>query len=436
MNPLQLLSRTSAASSYSTPAPAHPGDAPNAGSGFADMLSRVRAPAGPAIDAAPPVPAAPEASKADTAAHETSSPAPSRDAPADDAAANDASRLDPRGARAPRTPAHAAAERRRGTAKSGAADIDTAVESPVAPASAAAPRAGDAASDTTARASADPADAKRPPDTVDGPAAVGANPPALTLAQSAATGVDPTTSARPGTPKRAPQGAEAIGANLATAATAATAATGTQTARAAAPRTDDAPQDLGRDAIASARAAAASTSIEPLPVATALPTPGATGTAMAARADAAIPQTHVTAPIDTPGFAPALATQVRWFVEDGVHQASLTLNPAEMGPVAVRIQLDGSQARIDFAADVAATRGAIESSLPTLAAALADSGLTLAGGGVFDGSARQQGEDARRGDASRASGHGAPERADAGSEALRPLAPAASRPRGLVDLVA
>ena len=59
-----------------------------------------------------------------------------------------------------------------------------------------------------------------------------------------------------------------------------------------------------------------------------------------------------------------------------------------MGPVTVKIVLDGNQARVDFSADMATTRSAIEASLPALAAALHDSGLTLTGGGVFDGQPR------------------------------------------------
>ena len=100
---------------------------------------------------------------------------------------------------------------------------------------------------------------------------------------------------------------------------------------------------------------------------------------------------NVPAPIDSPAFAPSLATQVRWWASDGVQQAQLQLNPAEMGPVTVRIVvLDGREARIDFSADLAATRSAIEAALPVLAAALDDGGLKLTGGGVHDGSAQQR----------------------------------------------
>ena len=118
--------------------------------------------------------------------------------------------------------------------------------------------------------------------------------------------------------------------------------------------------------------------------------PSTTATTAAKTAEPTLPTATVQAPIGTPTFAPSLATQVRWWATDGVQQAQLMLNPAEMGPVAVRIVLDGREARIDFSADLATTRSAIEGALPALAAALDDSGLKLSGGGVHDGSAQRQ----------------------------------------------
>jgi flagellar hook-length control protein FliK len=141
----------------------------------------------------------------------------------------------------------------------------------------------------------------------------------------------------------------------------------------------------------------------------------------------------VHAPIDTPGFAPALATQVRWWAQGGVQQAQLTLNPAEMGPVAVRIVLDGREARIDFSADMAATRGAIEAALPVLAGTLDDSGLKLTGGGVHDGAAGRQPD---------WHAHGVTQRTAQGAalhDSGAPGSGSATRTtaaRGLVDLVA
>jgi flagellar hook-length control protein FliK len=100
--------------------------------------------------------------------------------------------------------------------------------------------------------------------------------------------------------------------------------------------------------------------------------------------DAAAPATPLTlaTPIDSPDFAAALGVQVSVLARDGVQHAELHLHPVETGPVSIRIEVDGTNARIDFGADLAATRHAIEQGLPELASALRDAGLTLAGGGV------------------------------------------------------
>src|SRR6185369_876478 len=92
-------------------------------------------------------------------------------------------------------------------------------------------------------------------------------------------------------------------------------------------------------------------------------------------------------------FSQALAAQLTTFARDGVHEAKLELNPADMGPIAVQIVVDGTQAQIDFHASHAATRRAIEASLPALAASLQSAGLTLSGGGVYEQAQR----DARQG---------------------------------------
>jgi flagellar hook-length control protein FliK len=174
------------------------------------------------------------------------------------------------------------------------------------------------------------------------------------------------------------------------------------------------------------------TASTPLPL-PALPTLAAA--AHSPSAAAAPPfEARLAAALDSAAFAPALASQVTWLVQEGVQQARLNLNPAEMGPVAVRIVLDGTQARIDFSADMAATRSALEASLPTLAAALHDSGLTLAGGGVFDGQARDGAAGARDPrQAFAAAGHG--QAAGAAGADMATAAPVRAA-RGLVDLVA
>ncbi len=97
-------------------------------------------------------------------------------------------------------------------------------------------------------------------------------------------------------------------------------------------------------------------------------------------------------PLASPDFAKALGAQVSLFARNGLAQAELQLTPAEMGPIRIQIAIDGVHARVDFAADSAATRQVIERGLPELASALREQGLTLSGGGVFQRAPDQPGD--------------------------------------------
>ena len=144
---------------------------------------------------------------------------------------------------------------------------------------------------------------------------------------------------------------------------------------------------LGREAGPAAQAPGAST-----------PQAAVAAAAQTAQASAgtALPtfETLVQAPLQAqvgrPEFAPALGNQITTFVREGIRQAELTLNPAEMGPVTVNIALQGQHAQVDFIAAHAATRVALEQSLPALASALHQAGFTLTGGGVSDQRPRGQ----------------------------------------------
>ena len=143
---------------------------------------------------------------------------------------------------------------------------------------------------------------------------------------------------------------------------------------------------------------------------------------------------QIEAPVDSPLFAPALGSQLSLLARDGVRSALLQLHPAEMGPISVEIALDGNAARIDFQALRADTRGFIEASLPALAGALQDAGLTLAGGGVFEQAPGRQ----PQAQAEQSPGARPPGRADNGPAGALDTPPQArhAAPRGLVDLVA
>lgn len=108
-------------------------------------------------------------------------------------------------------------------------------------------------------------------------------------------------------------------------------------------------------------------------------------------------------PATSPEFAQSLGVQVSVLAKDGIQQAELHLNPAEMGPISVQIAIEGNQAQVNFGADSAATRQIIESGLPELAASLREAGFTLSGGGVHSqarGREQGEGEKGERGDRS------------------------------------
>jgi flagellar hook-length control protein FliK len=151
-----------------------------------------------------------------------------------------------------------------------------------------------------------------------------------------------------------------------------------------------------------------------------------------ARESAAPQAVNLPTPLASPEFAQALAVQMSVLATDGVQHAELHLNPAEMGPVSVRIVLDGTRAQVDFGADLAATRQAIEAGLPELAGALRDAGFTLSGGGVSQHSGN------RGGSQESGRGHGGGERGavDAGAVTATAARSRRSVSAGGVDLYA
>lgn len=152
--------------------------------------------------------------------------------------------------------------------------------------------------------------------------------------------------------------------------------------------------------------------------------------AAATAAPAAPFHAQLSAAIDSPAFSSALSLQLTTMVSGDVSEARLHLHPAELGPIAVQIGLDGQMAQVHLAVEHSATRQALEQALPELARALQDAGFTMTGGGVS-----QQARDPQ------ATPNAAPSsRGDRGSADDAPLAavaaPVARRSRGLLDVYA
>jgi flagellar hook-length control protein FliK len=82
--------------------------------------------------------------------------------------------------------------------------------------------------------------------------------------------------------------------------------------------------------------------------------------------------------LQSEAWSRVLSSRVIWMAREGVQQASLKLNPANMGPVEVKLHMHHDQATINFIAQHAATRDALEQALPRLRESFQENGMELA----------------------------------------------------------
>jgi flagellar hook-length control protein FliK len=131
-------------------------------------------------------------------------------------------------------------------------------------------------------------------------------------------------------------------------------------------------------------------------------------------------------PVTAPEFVPRLSGELAILARDGVQEARVNVHPVELGPISVQIAVDGSTAQVHLAVDSAQTRELLERAMPTLAAALRDSGLTLTGGGVFQQPRQSPREPSADNPQGRAAGRGRLGE-DRVNDVATPAGPAAAR---------
>ncbi|HEY1141935.1 MAG TPA: flagellar hook-length control protein FliK [Lysobacter sp.] len=88
------------------------------------------------------------------------------------------------------------------------------------------------------------------------------------------------------------------------------------------------------------------------------------------------------APISVPadpqsGFDDGFGARLVWMAEQRLGHAEIRLNPEHLGPIEVRVQMDGTQVSAEFQSGHAGVRQAIEASLPRLREMLGQQGLQL-----------------------------------------------------------
>ncbi|GAB3093917.1 hypothetical protein GCM10027159_10190 [Lysobacter terrae] len=123
------------------------------------------------------------------------------------------------------------------------------------------------------------------------------------------------------------------------------------------------------------------------------------------------------------GFDDGFGARLVWMAEQRLGHAEIRLNPEHLGPIDVRVQVDGTQVNAEFHSAHAAVRQTIEASLPRLRELLGQQGLQL---NQADVGQRHAGS----GQQPRGSADSAPATDAPASDAavIRPL-----RSRGLVD---
>jgi flagellar hook-length control protein FliK len=145
-------------------------------------------------------------------------------------------------------------------------------------------------------------------------------------------------------------------------------------------------------------------------------------------------QTQVDVPVGKPGWSSAVVDKLMWFSAQQISSAEIHLNPADLGPLSVRIATHQEQATVYFTSHHAAVREALDQALPRLREMFESQGMQLLDAGVGDQQARQQ-TSARR---DMAGGGDGPQRGGedgaGGESATQQLG--ARLPLGLVDAYA
>jgi flagellar hook-length control protein FliK len=141
---------------------------------------------------------------------------------------------------------------------------------------------------------------------------------------------------------------------------------------------------------------------EPAPVGAPLQQ-AALGLAQAANAGA----DKLSARVGTPAWDNQVGQKIVWMVAGKEQSATLTLNPPDLGPVQVVLNISGDNASVTFSSGELEVRQALENAMPKLREMMDESGISLGNASVNAGMPEQrqdQGERAMAGGGGDASG--------------------------------
>lgn len=100
--------------------------------------------------------------------------------------------------------------------------------------------------------------------------------------------------------------------------------------------------------------------------------------------------TGVSTPVQDPAWADQMSQKIVWMTGRNIQSAEIHLNPAELGPVEVRISVQNEQAAITFNAQHATVRELLESNVTRLREMMDANGVELADVDVSSGEGQEQ----------------------------------------------
>jgi len=110
----------------------------------------------------------------------------------------------------------------------------------------------------------------------------------------------------------------------------------------------------------------------------------------ATQSQATVQLPRIDVPVGQAQWGQAVGERLMFMVNDKIQAASIILNPPELGPIEVKLNLNHDQASVHFVSNHAAVREAIEEAFPRLREMFAQNGLQLADANVSQQSAQQQ----------------------------------------------
>jgi flagellar hook-length control protein FliK len=119
-----------------------------------------------------------------------------------------------------------------------------------------------------------------------------------------------------------------------------------------------------------------------------------------ARTQAAATRTELVVPnrVGSTDWGEAMAGRITLMVNQNISSARIHINPPELGPIEVRVNLNHDQASVQFTSQSAQVRDALEQSIPRLRDMLENAGFSLADSGVNDQSQQGFGQSGSHGD--------------------------------------